>query len=236
MNAIPLLHELQQAGLTLSVTAEGLRVDGPADVRGAFRERIRAHKQELIAELRERGERLLRALWDGGYQLEIVRRGGRYMIAPRGAIPPTVALLDQFERDHDAAATALAEVCRRAGIDPEERHRVADRLETTVPEEDDEALVAKAAPAPLAGHLAGCGCRLRAAADARRSTSGPVRVRQGLHGDRSCQVPGSPSSRRPPRALRPAITIWRRTRQLTPIASDADGGIYPVLILIWRGE
>lgn len=70
------------------------------------------------------------------------------MIIPRGAIAPSAALLEQFERDHDAAAAVLVETCRRAGVDPEEWHKAAARLETAAPEEDGEALAAKAAPPP----------------------------------------------------------------------------------------
>ncbi len=53
MTARELLDELRQAGLSISLTAEGLRVDGPAAIREVFRERIRAHKQELIDAIRK---------------------------------------------------------------------------------------------------------------------------------------------------------------------------------------
>ena len=58
MTARALLEELRQAGLSISVTAEGLRVDGPAAVREAFREKIRTHKQELIDAIHDEARQL----------------------------------------------------------------------------------------------------------------------------------------------------------------------------------
>ena len=112
--------------------AERLRIDGPASVRETFREKIRAHKEELVAalkaeaDLRDHGTRLLCTLRGYGYSLKIVERGGRYALIPCGAIEPSTDLLEQFERNHDAAVTVLMEDYRRAGIDPQKWHEVAD--------------------------------------------------------------------------------------------------------------
>ncbi|HPU07530.1 MAG: hypothetical protein WBH86_15110 [Thermogutta sp.] len=49
MTGKSLLHAARQAGLEISLLTDGaLRVDGPVGVRDVFRDKIRAHKQELI--------------------------------------------------------------------------------------------------------------------------------------------------------------------------------------------
>ena len=110
------------------------------DYQDAIRGFIRATQIPSLpidADLWERGKRLLYALWDAGYRLEIIRTGDRYTIIPSGAIHPSAALLEHFDRDHDAAVTVLVETCRRAGIDPTEWHRVAENLETAIAAPDE---------------------------------------------------------------------------------------------------
>lgn len=102
---------------------------------------LRRHKSEIIEWLRSQkvhnsasaapgndadsdgGRRLLYALWDAGYSLQLVASEFNptgYVILPVGAISPSEELIRLYDAFHDQAVALFVETCHFAGIPPEE--------------------------------------------------------------------------------------------------------------------
>jgi len=76
-----------------------------------------------------RGVALLYNLWNAGFGIEVKRKPtGELLLIPIDQQLANEDLFAQYERDHDAAATVLAFVCRSAGIDPIEWQHVSRQL------------------------------------------------------------------------------------------------------------
>lgn len=110
------------AGLFDQNCETALNFTSPSNQQGEREEKDNSH-----------GRRLLYALWDAGYCIQLAKSDSSptgYVIIPLGPIRPTPALLALYEAHHDAAVRELLEACTVGGIDPLRWHEAVDTLVT----------------------------------------------------------------------------------------------------------
>lgn len=138
VTAQEILETLRERGCELWADGDRLRARMPrGGLDDTLREAVGEHKQALLRILaadgdKSDGRRLLRELWDAGYEirLERSRYGEGFIIVPVGQTRPGTdfpRLYRLYEKHHDEAVSLLVETCRLLGIPPEKWHEQAPR-------------------------------------------------------------------------------------------------------------
>ncbi|MEJ5341580.1 MAG: hypothetical protein WHT09_08420 [Thermogutta sp.] len=104
---------------------KGGHIDLDALFRGAtdYTAPVEEHPTASGVDRLDGGRRLLYALWDAGYSLQLVASEFNptgYVILPVGAISPSEELIRLYDAFHDQAVALFVETCHFAGIPPEE--------------------------------------------------------------------------------------------------------------------